>query len=68
MDEAGIQYLDDMIHQVDPEFIKVLLEDRSFEGLDVLAMLEEVTCPTLMLYGEIRKRGRCSRQGCRVLS
>jgi pimeloyl-ACP methyl ester carboxylesterase len=55
MDEAGIQYLDGMIHQVDPEYIKVLLEDRSFEDLDVPAMLEKVTCPTLLLYGELEK-------------
>jgi pimeloyl-ACP methyl ester carboxylesterase len=55
MDEAGIQHLNDMIHQVDPEYIKALLEDRSFEGLDVLAMLEAATGPTLMLYGEIQR-------------
>ena len=55
MDEAGIQYLEDMIRQVDPEFVKVLLEDRFFEGLEAPAMLEKVICPTLMLYGEIEK-------------
>ena len=55
MDEAGIQHLDDMIRQVDLEFVKVLLEDRFFEDLDVPATLEKVTCPTLMLYGEIEK-------------
>lgn len=55
MDETGIQYLEDMIRLVDPEFVKVLLEDRFFEDLNVPAMLEKVTCPTLLLYGELDK-------------
>jgi pimeloyl-ACP methyl ester carboxylesterase len=55
IDEAGIRYWEEMINQVDPEFVRVLLEDRYFEELDVPRMLEKVTCPTLMLYGEIEK-------------
>lgn len=55
IDEAGIQYLEEVICLVDPEFVRVLLEDRYFEDLDMPAMLEKVTCPTLMLYGEIEK-------------
>jgi pimeloyl-ACP methyl ester carboxylesterase len=55
IDEAGIQHLEEVIRLVDPEFVRVLLEDRYFEDLDVPAMLEKVTCPTLMLYGELEK-------------
>jgi pimeloyl-ACP methyl ester carboxylesterase len=55
IDEAGIQYLEEVIRLVDPEFVRVLLEDRYFADLDVPRMLEKVICPTLMLYGEIEK-------------
>jgi len=55
LDVAGIQYLEEVIRLVDPEFIRVLLEDRYFEDLDVPATLGKVTCPTLMLYGELEK-------------
>jgi len=60
MDEAGIQYLDDMIRRVDTEYVKVLLEDRSFEDLDVPIMLKKVTCPTLLLYGELEAANRAA--------
>jgi pimeloyl-ACP methyl ester carboxylesterase len=55
IDEAGVQHLEEMIRLVDLGFVKVLLEDRYFEGLDARRLLEKVTCPTLLLYGEIEK-------------
>jgi len=57
IDEGGIRYLEEMVSVVDPEFLKTLLEDRSFDGMDTQAVLEKITCPTLMLYGEIEKGG-----------
>ncbi len=57
IDEAGIQNFEEMIRPVDPEFVKVLLEDEYFEDLDTQNFLERVTCPTLLLYGEIEKGG-----------
>jgi pimeloyl-ACP methyl ester carboxylesterase len=53
MGEAGIQYFEDMIRQVDLEVLKTLLEDRYFEDLNAQTLLENVTCPTLLLYGEL---------------
>jgi pimeloyl-ACP methyl ester carboxylesterase len=55
IDEAGIQYLEEVIRLVDPEFVRALLEDRYFADLDTQNLLEKVSCPTLMLYGEIEK-------------
>jgi pimeloyl-ACP methyl ester carboxylesterase len=57
IDEAGIRYWEEMISQVDPEFVKTQLEDRYFDGMDTQAVLQKITCPTLMLYGEIDKGG-----------
>ena len=57
MDEAGIQYLEESLQQVDPEFVRVLIEDRYFEDLDAQSILKKVTCPTLLLYGEIERGG-----------
>lgn len=55
IDEAGIQHLEEVIRLVDPESVRVLLEDRYFAGLDTLNLLDKVACPTLLLYGEIEK-------------
>jgi pimeloyl-ACP methyl ester carboxylesterase len=55
IDEGGIRYLEDMVSVVDPEFVKTLLEDRYFDGMDTQAILKKITCPTLMLYGEVDK-------------
>jgi pimeloyl-ACP methyl ester carboxylesterase len=55
IDEAGIRYLDEMVNVVDPEFLKTLLEDHYFDDMHMQAVLEKITCPTLMLYGEIDK-------------
>jgi len=44
-----------MFNTVDPEFLKTLLEDRIMDGMDTQAVLEKITCPTLMIYGEVDK-------------
>ncbi len=57
MDEEGRQYLEDTFSTLDPEFVKTHLEDRYLDGMDTQAVLEKITCPTLMIYGEIDKGG-----------
>jgi len=44
-----------MVNVVDPEYLKTLLEDRYFDDMDTTVVLEKISCPTLMLYGEIDK-------------
>jgi pimeloyl-ACP methyl ester carboxylesterase len=53
--QAGIQWFDDTFSWVDPELVKVLLDGRYFEGLKLEELLNKVTCPVLMLYGEVEK-------------
>ena len=53
--EAGIQWFADTFSNVDVELVKVLLDGRYFEGLELEALLNKVTCPVLMLYGEVEK-------------
>ena len=53
--EAGIKWFDDTFSCVDPELVKVLLDGRYFEGLKLEELLKKVTCPVLMLYGEVEK-------------
>jgi pimeloyl-ACP methyl ester carboxylesterase len=55
MDRAGIQSLKEMVSQVDPEYVKTLLDNRYFDGLDTQSILKNITCPTLFLYGEIER-------------
>ena len=55
IDKAGIQSLKDMVNQVDPEYVKTILDDRYFDGLDIQSILKNITCPTLLLYGEIER-------------
>jgi len=54
-DEGGKWFLEEMFNTVDPEFLKTLLEDRIMDGMDTQAVLEKITCPTLMIYGEVDK-------------
>jgi len=54
-DEGGKWFLEDMFNTVDPEFLKTLLDDRIMDGMDTQAVLEKITCPTLMIYGEVDK-------------
>ena len=55
IDEGGKQFLEDMFSVVDPKFLKTLLDDRFFDGMDTQSVLEKITCPALMIYGEIDK-------------
>ena len=50
-----------MVCQVDPAYLKTLLDDRYFDGFDLQTVLEKITCPTLFLYGEI-ERGAVVRE------
>lgn len=53
IDETGIRHLKDMVSQVDPEYVKTLLDDHYFEGFDTQSILKNISCPALLLYGEI---------------
>ena len=55
IDEERIQHHEEAIRSVDPAFVKFLVEDRYFDDLDIQDILENVVCPTLLLYGEIEK-------------
>lgn len=55
IDDEGRRYLESNFSTLDPEFVKILLEDRYLDGMDTQAVLEKITCPTLMIYGEIDK-------------
>ena len=57
IDEQGRSFLEDTFSTLDPEFVKTHLEDRYLEGMDTQDVLEKISCPTLMLYGEIDKGG-----------
>ncbi len=57
IDDARIRALGETLSYVDPEAVRVLLEDRYFDGLDLGALLAKVACPVLMLYGEVGRGG-----------
>ena len=57
IDKEGKQFMEDTFSTLDPEFVKTHLEDRYLDGMDTQAVLEKITCPTLMIYGEIGKGG-----------
>ena len=57
IDEQGRRFLEDTFSTLDPEFVKVHLEDRYLDGMNTQAVLEKITSPTLMIYGEIDKGG-----------
>lgn|SRR5664280_685777 len=57
IDEAGISWFYETISCVDVELVKVLLDGRYFESLQLEELLNKVTCPVLLLYGEVEKGG-----------
>jgi len=57
IDEEGKRFLEDTFSTLDPEFVKVHLEDRYLDGMDTQAVLEKIISPTLMIYCEIEKGG-----------
>jgi pimeloyl-ACP methyl ester carboxylesterase len=52
IDQARIEWFTQTLSCVDPELVRVLVEDRYFEGLDLRKLLGQVTCPVLMLHGD----------------
>ena len=61
IDETGLQSITEMIQNVDPVSVTVLLNDQFFDGFDLEQVLQKIVCPTLLLYGEI-ERGSIVRQ------
>ncbi len=55
--EAGIRWFEDTFSRIDPEVIRVMMDGRYFDGLDLAAQLDKVTCPALLIYGEEEKGG-----------
>jgi pimeloyl-ACP methyl ester carboxylesterase len=53
IDEAELQNVESMIRSVDPEFVSILLKNKFFDGLDLEQVLAKITCPTLLLYGDL---------------
>jgi len=52
MSEVDALNMATMIHHVDPAAVATLLNDETFAGLDLVSVMQNVTCPTLFLYGE----------------
>jgi pimeloyl-ACP methyl ester carboxylesterase len=44
-----------MIQNVDLASVTIMLNDQFFDGFDLNRALQNVVCPTLLLYGEIEK-------------
>ena len=54
---AQIEWFSETFSCIDKRVIDVLLEGRYFEELDLGGLLRRVTCPTLLLYGEVERGG-----------
>lgn len=52
IDEAEAQRQAQMLRSVDPQSVAVLLHDQSWQGFALDQVLQQVACPTLLLYGE----------------
>jgi pimeloyl-ACP methyl ester carboxylesterase len=57
IDEAGLQETESMIRSVDPEFVTVMANNKFLDGLDLEISLSKITCPALLLYGELELTG-----------
>ena len=55
--EGRIQWFAETFSCVDVEVMNALLEGRYFEGLKLELLLNQLTCPVLMVYGEVEKGG-----------
>ena len=53
LDKALLQFFADCLHQLDPEVYTFILDGRAVEGYDIDALLQQVTCPALLLQGKI---------------
>lgn len=56
VDAAGRESLMTTLSTLDPEVVRTLAEDR-FLDLDLATVIEAISSPTLMLYGEVDKGG-----------
>ena len=54
---AQIEWFRETFSCIDKKAIDVLLEGRYFSELDLAGLLRRVTCPTLLLYGEVERGG-----------
>jgi pimeloyl-ACP methyl ester carboxylesterase len=50
--ESSLLDMAAMIHHVDPNAVATLLNNQTLVDLDLTKALQQVTCPTLLLYGE----------------
>jgi len=55
MDETEIQDFSEQIHSVDLDSVTVFLNDQFMDGFNLKQAVQKITCPTLLLYGEIEK-------------
>lgn len=55
--EGRIQWFAETFSCVDVAVIDVLFEGRYFEGLELELLLKQLTCPVLMVYGEVERGG-----------
>lgn len=52
LEQARIQWFAETLACVDPRLVKVVLDDRYFEGLELGQILAKVRCPVLMIHGD----------------
>ena len=56
-DAASIQFSAQCLRSVDPRVFEPVFAGEWFEGYDFLATARKVTCPALLLYGEVAAGG-----------
>jgi pimeloyl-ACP methyl ester carboxylesterase len=62
IDEAGRRYFEETYSNLDPKYVKTLLDGGSLDGVNLQTILEKITCPTLLLYGETERGGLVREQ------
>ena len=62
IDEAGKRYFEETYSNLDPKYVKTLLDGGNLNGVDLQTVLEKITCPTLLLYGETERGGLVREQ------
>ena len=56
-DQAGVRALAERVSTVDPRSVEVLLNDQFYDGFELTPLLSRVTCPALLLYGQLERGG-----------
>jgi pimeloyl-ACP methyl ester carboxylesterase len=51
--EADLRAMAERVYEVAPGTVKIALEDRQKENFDLPAALKHITCPALLLYGDL---------------